>query len=332
MIDLVTQLTDGIPTPLALGFLLLGFDLLIGDPAWLYKRIPHPVIPIGNLIGWLEARLNRSKDHRIQFGAGLLTSILVVILVASVGIVISALLDQVPFGGILLAILGSSLIACKGLYQAVANVEAGLSTSLQEGRKAVSHIVGRDPDSLDEAGVARASIESLAENFLDGTVSPLFWFLIAGLPGLLVYKAVNTLDSMIGHRNDRFEYFGKFAARLDDVMNYIPARLTGLLIAGSSLFLRNADFRAAFQVLFKDARLHKSVNAGWQEAAMAGALGISLAGPRQYGGRLTEDHWMNSAGRKDVTPLDIRRALTLYQVTTAYLFVLLVIIAVLSVR
>ncbi len=328
MSNLFSQFVDSSFDPIVIAFAVLLFDLLIGDPAWLYRRVPHPIVPIGNFIGWLEKHFHsKAATKSAQFIAGVALSILVIAAAGSVSAGLSELLNQIPMGGLIMAVLASSLIACKGLYQAVAKVRDGLNISLEGGRDAVRHIVGRDPESLNEAGVARAAIESLAENFLDGTVSPLFWFVLFGLPGLLIYKAINTLDSMIGHRNERYEYFGKFAARLDDAANYIPARLTGVLIAACSVFLPKADVGAAFRVLFQDAAKHKSMNAGWQEAAMAGALGISLAGPRQYGGKLTPDDWMNAAGRKECGAEDITHALELYRVCAGALVVILLVLA-----
>lgn len=333
MSNLFSQFVDSSFDPIVIAFAVLLFDLLIGDPNWLYRRIPHPIVPIGNFIGWLEKCFNKSsRSKEVQFLSGAFIALTTIILAGLVGYMITLLCRQIPAGGLIIAILASSLIACKGLYQAVAKVRDGLDISLDAGRDAVRHIVGRDPDSLDTAGVARAGIESLAENFLDGTISPLFWFVLLGLPGLLIYKAINTLDSMIGHRNARYEYFGKFAARLDDAANYIPARLTGLLIAACSVFLPKADVAAAFKVLFQDAGKHKSMNAGWQEAAMAGALDISLAGPRQYGGKLTPDHWMNEAGRKDCSANDMSRALKLYAICTAVLVIILLVLGYLWVR
>jgi adenosylcobinamide-phosphate synthase len=167
-------------------------------------------------------------------------------------------------------------------------------------------IVGRDPARLDEAGVARAALESLSENASDGVVAPLFWGAVAGLPGIAAYKAINTMDSMIGHRNDRYEDFGKVAARLDDLVNLIPARLTGLAIA-----LVSGRPRAALRVMARDARRHRSPNAGWPEAAMAGALGIRLSGPRVYGDRVADEPWLN-CGAPDPAPNDLSRGLALY--------------------
>jgi adenosylcobinamide-phosphate synthase len=224
-----------------------------------------------------------------------------------------------PFGWIAEGLIASSLLAFRGLYDAVRAVARGLAESLEAGRAAVSQIVGRDPASLDAAGVARAAAESAAENFSDGFVAPVFWFLLLGLPGLLAYKAVNTLDSMIGHRNARFEAFGKVAARLDDAVNFLPARLAGLFFVLAALLLPAASAAGAWRAMLRDAPRHRSPNAGWQEAALAGALGLALAGPRQYGGQLVEDHWMGD-GRSAVTAADLGRVLDLYLSAGALLF------------
>ncbi|WP_025899670.1 adenosylcobinamide-phosphate synthase CbiB [Sneathiella glossodoripedis] len=314
--------------PFAIAFVALVIDLLIGDPKWLYRKIPHPVVLIGNFISTLEKHLLLMRSSWIvQVVLGTALVIVVVLITGFLGGIIASLLGSLPFGGILIAVVASTLIACRGLYVAVRQVRDGLSISLQKARMAVRHIVGRDPDSLNEAAVCRASIESLAENFLDGTVAPLFWFVVLGLPGLFAYKAINTLDSMIGHRNDRYEYFGKFAARLDDVANYIPARLTTVIIIFGAVFARKGDVRGAINATLADAGKHKSVNAGWAEAAMAGALGIALAGPRQYEGKVTTDHWMNEGGRKDCTLHDISAALALYRICVMGLLAGLIVIA-----
>jgi len=328
MSDLIAQIINFPFDPLIIAVGVLALDIVIGDPAWLYRHVTHPVIPIGHLIAAIEARLNKAAySNWARFWLGVMGALCVLAICTGIAIVLTWILMQLPAGGILYAVLASSLIAYNGLYRAVAKVMHGLQVSLQQGRAAIAHIVGRDPESLDEAGVARASIESLSENFLDGTVAPLFWFVLLGLPGLLFYKAVNTLDSMTGHHNDRFEYFGKFAARLDDVVNYIPARLTGVLICLAAVFVPSASASAALAAMMKDASGHKSVNAGWQEAAMAGALGVALAGPRQYGGHLTEDQWMNGAGRKEATAADIRKALRLYGVSGVLLLLILAALA-----
>src|SRR5438445_759899 len=182
------------------------------------------------------------------------------------------------------------------------------------GRVAVSRIVGRDPEALDRAAVCRAAIESLAENFSDGIVAPAFWIGVGGLAGGAAYKAANTADSMIGHRTPRHEAFGWAAARFDDWINLPASRLTALLIVMAAFLVRGADPRNAWHAVWRDAKKHRSPNAGWPEAAMAGALGLALAGPRSYGGVLVEDVFMGEGGRRDADSIDIRRALKLYRV------------------
>ncbi len=290
----------------------MALDLVAGDPRWLYRRVPHPVVLIGRAIGLLERALNRQaqpRGRRILLGG--LSSLLVVGLAAGLGLALTRLLADLPFGWVVEGLLASTLLAFRGLYDAVRAVARGLAESLEAGRAAVGEIVGRDPASLDAAGVARAAAESAAENFSDGFVAPLFWFLLLGLPGLFAYKAVNTLDSMIGHRNARYEAFGKLAARLDDAVNLVPARLAGLILVAAAALLPGASAPAAWRALRRDAPKHRSPNAGWQEAALAGALGLALAGPRVYGGQVVEDHWMGD-GRSAMTAEDLGRVLDLY--------------------
>ena len=303
--------------------LAMVLDLLLGDPKWLYRRIPHPVVVLGRLIDALEGPLNRQDQPRgRRLILGLLCTTVVVLTAAVIGAALHAGLHWVQGGWVLEAVLASSLLAFRGLYDAVRTVAKGLSENLQAGREAVGHIVGRDANSLDNAGVARAAAESAAENFSDGFVAPVFWFLVFGFPGLLAYKAVNTLDSMIGHRNARFEAFGKAAARLDDAVNYLPARLAGLLIVAGTLVVPGARTAGAWSAMLRDAGKHRSPNAGWQEAALAGGLGIALAGPRHYGGQTVEDSWMGD-GRADLRAEDLGRVLDLYLAAGILLFVLL---------
>jgi adenosylcobinamide-phosphate synthase len=224
-----------------------------------------------------------------------------------------ALLSLVPLGWVVDAVLMSTLIAQNGLYRHVSAVATGLDQAgLAGGRDAVQHVVGRDPETLDEAGVARAALESLAENFSDAVTAPLFWALLLGLPGILAYKVVNTADSMIGHRTPRYEFFGWAAARLDDLLNLVPARLAGAALCGAAFLLSRARGRAAWQAMWRDARKHHSPNAGWPEAALAGALDLALAGPRVYDGEPVDDAWMGVGGRTDASSADIRRGLKLY--------------------
>ncbi|MEQ8357574.1 MAG: adenosylcobinamide-phosphate synthase CbiB [Kiloniellaceae bacterium] len=321
LLDLLTGVTwQGAAPILAVLLLAMATDLVVGDPKWLYRLVPHPVALIGGGIAVLSRRLNRQnlpRARRILLGA--VCTALVVAAAGGLGVVLHGLLAGLPFGWIVEGLLASSLLAFRGLYDAVRAVARALAESLEAARSAVAHIVGRDPASLDLFGVARAAAESAAENFSDGFVAPVFWFLLLGLPGLLAYKAVNTLDSMIGHRDARYEAFGKVAARLDDAVNHVPARLAGLLIVLAALLLPGASAAGAWRAMRRDAPRHRSPNAGWQEAALAGALGLALAGPRHYGGQPVEDHWMGD-GRSAVTAADLARVLDLYLAAGALLF------------
>jgi adenosylcobinamide-phosphate synthase len=291
----------------------LAFDALIGDPDWLWRRLPHPVVLIGSFIGFLDRTLNletQSSTHRKWAGVGAV-SLLLTISVLS-GALIEAVLRHVALGNVLIGLIASVLIAQRSLYQHVARVRSAFAEGgLADARKAVAMIVGRDPDQLDEAGVCRAAIESCAENFSDGVVAPVFWLALLGLPGLIAYKAINTADSMIGHRTARHGQFGWAAARLDDLVNLIPARLSGLLLAIVAPVADGA-IATGLKVTWRDATKHRSPNAGWPESAMAGALGLALAGPRRYGEQRVDDPFLNGEARKDAAPDDIGRALDLF--------------------
>jgi adenosylcobinamide-phosphate synthase len=294
-------------TPLV-ALIALGFERLVGYPNAIVARIGHPVIWMGRLITLLEARLsNRTR------GKGVLALLILLTVTAAITVPVAAILRAIPYGFVVEALLASTLLAQKSLGDAVAAVAAALRRSLSEGRTAVSHIVGRDPQSLDEAGVARAAIESLAESTSDAVVAPLFWLLLFGLPGIALYKAVNTADSMIGHKTERHLQFGWAAARFDDLLNLIPARLSALLIAGAAFFVKGANPERAWATALRDAKKHDSPNAGWPEAAMAGALGFALGGPRSYEGE-TVDLPSFGDGWADLGPEDIERALRLYRV------------------
>jgi len=290
----------------------LAFDALIGDPDWLWRRLPHPVVLIGSFIGLLDRRLNletRSPVQRKLAGVGVV--ILLLVISALSGILIEMALRQIAFGNVLIGLIASTLIAQRSLYQHVARVRTAFTDGgLAEARRAVSMIVGRDPDQLDEASVCRAAIESCAENFSDGVVAPVFWLALLGLPGLIAYKAINTADSMIGHLSPRYASFGWAAARLDDLVNLIPARLSGLLVAFVAPVARGA-ISTALKVMWRDATKHRSPNAGWPESAIAGALGLALAGPRRYSERIVDDPFLNAEARKEAVPSDIGRALKL---------------------
>ncbi len=308
----------------------LAVDAVLGDPAALFRHVPHPVALLGRLIATIEAWLNRSDlADDLRRRNGIVTVLAVVGIAAVVGALIDRLAAALPWGGVLVIATVAVLVAQRSLYDHVAAVARALeSRGLAGGRDAVRHIVGRDPQSLDGAGVARAAIESLAENFSDGVVAPVFWFVLLGLPGLCAYKAVNTLDSMIGHRSERFRDFGWAAARLDDLANFVPARLAGLLLTLAACVLPAATGGEAVLTMLQDARKHRSPNAGWPEAAMAGALGIALAGPRRYGGELVDDPWVGR-GRSQVGAGDIGRALDVFIVACVIEVALLATLALL---
>jgi adenosylcobinamide-phosphate synthase len=276
----------------------LILDALVGEPEAVWSRLPHPVVLIGRLVAWLDRRLNHGPDRGRK---GVLAVLALLVATLPVPVLIATL----PFGWVLEILGAAALLAQRSLAEHVGAVARALDRSLDEARDTVSRVVGRDPRSLDRAGVARAAIESAAENFSDGVVAPAFWFLLGGLPGIVLYKAVNTADSMIGHRNPRYVEFGRAAARLDDALNWLPARLAGLLLCIAGLR------PGALRIMRRDARLHRSPNAGWPEAATAAVLGLALAGPRIYGGVITDDPYLNAEGSRDATPEDIRRAVAL---------------------
>lgn len=309
--------------------LALAFEACFGYPQRFYAAIGHPVTWIGRLIGLLDRVLNREASSFITRKAmGVLAlALLLVVTIALSTLVQRLFLSLGPLGLIPLALVASTLIAQRSLHEHVARVAAGLEQAgLDGGRQAVSMIVGRNPQTLDEAGVARAAIESLAENFSDGIVAPAFWLGAGGLPGIAAYKAINTADSMIGHRNPRHLAFGWASARLDDLVNLPASRLTALLLVASAALDRTADAGGAWRAVRRDAGRHRSPNAGWPEAAMAGALGLRLAGPRTYGETRIEDHWMGD-GRAEATAADIRRALTLYRRACGLLWALAALLA-----
>jgi adenosylcobinamide-phosphate synthase len=311
-----------------LALLALLIELMLGYPDWTFRTIGHPVTWIGRLIDALERTLNRAQDSPpTQRAKGIVA---LVILVAGVGVIASLvvlLFDRLPFGFILVAALASTLLAQRSLYRHVADVAAALERhGLEAGRKTVARIVGRDPQTLDEAGVARAAIESLAENFSDGVVAPALWMAIAGLPGAAIYKAINTADSMIGHRSPRYRWFGWAAARLDDLVNLPASRMSAALIIAAAALTNRASAAAAWGAVRCDAPHHRSPNAGYPEAAIAGALGLTLAGPRRYDGVLVDDSFMGD-GRREATAADIRAALSLYRRADALLIGVIALIA-----
>ena len=299
-------------------------DVTVGWPSWLYARIGHPVGWVGSAIATGERVLNTgSASRRKAMGA-----VLVFVVVLSVVLATRMIALFVPegwIGVVVIGVLAWPLVAARSLHVHVADAGAPLAEGDMAGaRQAISKIVGRNPEAMDEGAVGRAALESLAENASDGVIAPLFWGAFFGLPGIAAYKAINTLDSMIGYRNARYREFGWAAARLDDLVNLIPARLTGGLIAGAAVGVR----RTSFRTMLRDAGKHRSPNAGWPEAAMAGALGVRLSGPRIYDGVPSDDPWLNPVAA-DPRPQDIARGLKLYRRAVVVFAVILLLAVVL---
>lgn len=300
-----------------LAFIAVATEVAVGYPDVLYRWIGHPVTWLGAVIAWCDRAWNSAAlpfGHRRQRGVGLLVLLLVVGIGAGLAIAFVAehFLSRVA-AVLLCGVIGSALLAQRSLHAHVAAVAAALEgEGVEAGRRTVSMIVGRDTQNLDEAAISRAAIESLAENFSDGVVAPLFWMTVAGLPGALAYKAVNTADSMIGHKSPRHLAFGWASARFDDLVNLPASRLAALWLIIAAALSPGRSASRALAVVLRDARQHNSPNAGWPEAAMAGALGVRLAGPRVYHGVAVNDHWMGD-GRSALTASDIRAALKLYR-------------------
>jgi adenosylcobinamide-phosphate synthase len=314
----------------ALALLAMLIELALGYPRPLLRAIGHPVTWIGRLIDALDRSLNREAGGQIRRrAAGVITILAVTAITGSVAYLLQHVLLRLPFGIFAVALAGSSLLAQRSLYRHVADVATALETGgVEAGRAAVARIVGRDTATLDAAGVARAAIESLAENFSDAIVAPVFWMAIAGLPGAAIYKAINTADSMIGHLTKRYAAFGWAAARLDDLVNLPASRLSALFLIAAAATGNGFNVSTAWRATWRDAARHRSPNAGYPEAAMAGALGLALAGPRVYDGIEVDDALMGS-GRRDADAQDIRRALALYRRADAALILSLALIAVL---
>ena len=300
--------------PLLLLVAGLVIDALFGDMPAVFRYVPHPVVLAGRAIAFFDRKLNReTRSEASRRERGVVTVIVLVGGAAVLGLTVERICRGSLVGAAVEAVTIAVLVAQRSLYAHVAAVAAALATGgLAGGRESVRHIVGRDPMSLDAYGVARAAIESLAENFSDGVVAPVFWYLLLGLPGLFAYKMANTLDSMIGHRTPHYRAFGWAAARLDDVLNTVPAPLSGVLLAAAAAFAKNGRPGHALTIMLRDGRKHHSPNAGWPESAMAGALGLALAGPRRYPEGLVADPWLgDGSARAGIS--DIVRGLQLYR-------------------
>jgi adenosylcobinamide-phosphate synthase len=300
--------------PLLLLVAGLLIDALLGDMPAIFRHIDHPVVIAGRAIAFFDRKLNReNRSETSRRDRGIVTVILLVAAAAAAGLAFERVCRGHLLGAVVEALLIAVLVAQRSLYEHVAAVAKALDAGgLAAGRAAVRHIVGRDPMSLDRHSVARAAIESLAENFSDGVVAPVFWYLLLGLPGLFAYKMANTLDSMIGHRTPHYRAFGWAAARLDDFLNLVPAPLSGLLLAAGAVLADRCRPDRALVIMIRDGRKHHSPNAGWPESAIAGALGLALAGPRRYPEGLVDDPWLGDGSARAATS-DILRALHLYR-------------------
>jgi adenosylcobinamide-phosphate synthase len=299
-----------------LALVALTIEAAAGYPGWLFRRIGHPVTWMGTLVASLDRRWNSETATPLQRRLLGVAALALLLASAGSGLLIQSALNATVSGApalLVTAALASALIAQRSLDSHVRAVADALEhDGLEAGRRAVAQIVGRDTAALDASNVSRAAIESLAENFSDGVVAPVFWMAVAGLPGALAYKAINTADSMIGHKSPRYRAFGWAAARVDDVVNLPASRLSVLFIVLAAALLPGDNPKHALRAVRRDAAKHKSPNAGWPEAAVAGALGIRLAGPRFYGGVLSETAWMGD-GRAELGGHDIRKGLTLYR-------------------
>ena len=299
----------------------LMLDRWLGEPDWLWSRLPHPVVLLGRIVAQADDGERRSRSA--VFARGLLLIAVLALVAWAVGLTVDALAHVTgPLALLFECALVAILLAQRSLIEHVLAVEQGLERSVDEGRRALSMIVGRVTDQLDPSEVRRAALESLAENAADGIVAPVFWYLLGGLPGIVFYKAVNTADSMIGHRSERHEWLGKPAARLDDAMNWVPARLTALF------FLALAgvrEMRRRTATVVRDARRHRSPNAGWPEAAAAVALDLRFGGPRRYGTGMIDGAVLNAQGREQVSSADLRRGVVLFSRVCWLLFALAVL-------
>jgi len=299
----------------AILLIALLLDALLGEPDWLWGRLPHPAVLMGRAVGWVDESFNAGGARRLK---GTLSFAALCLGALILGLVLSAL----PGGTVIETILAAILLAQRSLADHVRAVADALRLSVGDGQRAVARIVGRDTRAMEAPAIARGAIESAAENFSDGVVAPVFWFLIGGLPGLLVYKIANTADSMVGYRTPRHQDFGWAAARFDDLLNWIPARLTALLIA---LVHGRAG---AWRIIQRDAKLHRSPNAGWPEAAMAVVLGVALAGPRSYNSILQEFPFVHPEGRKAASAADIEASVAVLWRVWLCLVALIALIAV----
>jgi len=305
----------------------LVLEYFVGYPQFIQRAMGHPVEWIGKLIAYLDEGLNDpDTEDADQRNHGIFAIVALCIAVAIPTFLVEKLLLSLHYGWIFDILLATAFIAQKSLRDHVADVARTLPQSIISARSEVAKIVGRNPTNLDESGIAKAALESLAENTADGITAPIFWFAVAGLPGIVVYKAINTADSMIGHKSEKYLHFGWAAAKLDDLVNLPASRLTGLLFAAAAWFKSKSRAQAALTSMWRDANKHQSPNAGWPEAAMAGALDLKFGGPREYDGETVELAYMGE-GRSQLTAADIDKGLELYDRALLILLAVAVVLA-----
>lgn len=317
--------------------LALLLDAVFGEPNWLWTRIPHPVVLIGRFISRFDQRMNlenRTPFRRMRAGITALIRLIFVVGALTFGLLFLAYQIHPLLGFAFSTLTGAIFLAQRSLHDHVAAVYGPLyADDLPAARQALSMIVGRKTDTLDEEGIARAALETLAENHSDGIIAPAFWMLIGGAPGIALYKAINTADSMVGYKNDRYLHFGWASAKLDDVVNWLPARLcVGLILLGV-LITKFSGRKDAFnwpdwESIRRDAPTHASPNAGWPEASYASSLGVALGGPRTYPDHTVEAPFINDLGRKNLTAANIRSGLALFRATCAATLLVVVFILV----
>jgi adenosylcobinamide-phosphate synthase len=316
-------------------FLAIILDMLVGDPDWIWRKFPHPVVGFGKVISVLDQYLNRVRDNRsMRKKLGILALVIMLSLALIIGLLLSALFQQLGLIGFAIEIvIVAVLIAQKSMSDHITAIIEPLSKGNIEGaRQAVGMIVGRETSQMDASDVTRSSIESLAENFSDGVVAPVFWYALLGLPGILMYKMLNTADSMIGHKTVEHEDFGWASAKLDDLANWLPARISAILIALAALIsIGVLSFKNAVWTVLNNASLHRSPNAGWPETAMAGALNVVLSGPRTYDGHVTLEPYLNPTGRLKLTHIDLENAHKLFWLSCILEAILIVLILTFSV-
>lgn len=313
------------PSYFAIGLLAVIIDRFVGYPEFLYRRVAHPVVWIGEALNKLDSRLNKPGLPGIAvLLLGICALSILITLVTLITVPLNLFLGENLIGKLGLAVLSSSLLAQKSLRQHADAVIDGLEKNLTEGRNAVSKIIGRDTKELDQSEVCKGTIESIAENTSDGVVAPLLWLLVAGLPGIAIYKAINTADSMIAHKSRQYKEFGWFTAHIDDLVNLPASRITSALIACAAYFHKNGQYKRAVKSIWQYASKHVSPNAGWPESAMAGALGFRLGGPRHYEGKIVALAYIGS-GKSDLTIEDIKNSLQIYDIALNLIACILVV-------